>query len=87
MLGYKDRSAILDVIHVQKITPGNNGMFSPTIVIDGRIVGVWKRTFKKDTVVIETSPFTPLSEAQKQAVIAAAKRYGRFVGMANLVVT
>jgi hypothetical protein len=86
MLGYKDRSAILDPAYAQKIVPGNNGIFYPTIVIEGRVAGVWKRTFKKDTVVIETSPFTPLSEAQKQAISAAAEHFGRFVGLSPRVV-
>ncbi|MBI1879200.1 MAG: AlkZ family DNA glycosylase [Chloroflexi bacterium] len=86
-LGYTDRSAVLEAIHAPKIVPGNNGVFSPTIVTDGQVVGTWKRTFKKDTVVIETSPFTPLSEAQSRAVTVAAERYSRFVGMSTVVVS
>jgi hypothetical protein len=80
MLGYKDRSAILEAIHAQKIVPGNNGIFNPTLVIEGKVVGVWKRTFKKDRVVITVSPFDSLTEAEKQAISPAAERYSRFVG-------
>jgi hypothetical protein len=87
MLGYKDRTAALEPIYSPKITPGNNGMFSPTLVIDGRVAGTWKRKFKKDTVVITLSPFTSLSEADRQAVSVAAERYGRFVGMSPRVNT
>jgi hypothetical protein len=61
-------------------------MFSPTVVIAGRVAGVWKRTFKKDTVVITASPFTSFSEAQKRAITVAAERYGRFVGLSASVV-
>ena len=85
MLGYKDRSAILDPSHVQKITPGNNGMFSPTIVIDGRVVGTWKRTFKKDTVTVTLKPFTRLSEADSQAIAVAVERYRVFVNRLEAV--
>ena len=53
------------------------GILGPVIVMDGRIVGIWKRTMKKNKMEIETSLFTP--NAQK-AVIAAAERYGTFVG-------
>jgi winged helix DNA-binding protein len=81
MLGYTDRTAALEAIHSQKITPGNNGMFSPTIVIDGKVVGTWKRTFKKGTVVVGPSPFTSLSEAENRTLAVAAERYGKFVGM------
>jgi hypothetical protein len=86
MLGYRDRTAVLEAIHTQKITPGNNGMFSPTIVIDGKVAGTWKRTFKKDTVVMAVSPFTSFSEAQSRAISAAAKRYSTFVGLSPMIV-
>ena len=40
MLGYTDRSAALEVRHGPKIQPGSNGMFKPTIVIDGKVMGI-----------------------------------------------
>jgi hypothetical protein len=86
LLGYTDRSAVLEAVYSPQITPGNNGVFSPTIVIDGRVAGTWKRTFKKGTVVITLNPFTSLSEAQSQAIAVAARRYGSFVGMSATVV-
>lgn len=79
MLGYKDRRVILEAIHAQKIVPGNNGIFNPTLVIEGKVVGIWKRTFKKETVIITVSPFEALSEAEKEAIGPVAERYGRFV--------
>jgi hypothetical protein len=53
----------------------------PTIIINGRIAGTWKRTFQKGSVVIATSPFIPLTATEKDAVAAAAQRYGEFLGM------
>jgi hypothetical protein len=85
LLGYKDRTAALEAVYAQKVTPGNNGIFNPIIVIEGRVVGTWKRTFKKDTVVIEKKPFMPLSQAQSQAITVAAQRYGRYTGMSPVV--
>ena len=55
------------------------------IVIGGRVVGMWKRTFKKDSVVMTFSPFTVFSEAQVSAITAAAERYGCFVGKMAMV--
>jgi hypothetical protein len=81
LLGYKDRSAVLEAQYVPYIWPGG-GMFSPTVVLDGRVVGAWKRTFKKNTVVVTVTPFTSLSKAQSQAMSAAVKFYGSFVGLA-----
>jgi hypothetical protein len=42
VLGYADRSAVLDPAHAEKIVPGSNGMFRPTVVDAGRVVGTWR---------------------------------------------
>jgi winged helix DNA-binding protein len=55
--------------------------FSATIVIGGRVVGNWRRAITKGAVVVELAPFGPLSAAEREAVFAAAERYGAFVGM------
>jgi Winged helix DNA-binding domain len=81
MLGYADRSAALDPLHSQKIVPGNNGMFMPTIVARGRVAGTWKRVFKRRGIVIEARPFAPLNKTEMRAFAAAARRYGDFMGM------
>ena len=81
LLGYSDRSAVLDPAYTQRICPGGNGMFSPTLVIDGVVTGTWKRTFKGGAVVIETTPFRPLTAAESDALSAAADRYGKFLGL------
>jgi peroxiredoxin len=51
------------------------------MVLDGRVVGTWKRTMKKDAVIITPSLFTPLNEAETRAFAAAANRYGAFLAM------
>ena len=56
-------------------------MAAATIVIGGRVVGSWKRSFKKGTVVVELAPFAPLTSADAEAVNAAQRRYGEFLGL------
>ncbi len=77
-VAYKDRSAVLNPLYAKQVNTGN-GIFFPTIVIDGQIVGTWKRTLKKSAVVITPSPFTKLNEAETRAFAAAASRYGEFL--------
>jgi hypothetical protein len=77
-LSYKDRSASLDAQHVRKITTGG-GMFRSTLVIDGQVVGVWKRTFQKGAVVVAAELFRPLSATEEEAFAAAAQRYAEFL--------
>ena len=81
MLGYTDRSASLDLQYSGRICPHSNGSFSPVIVIGGRVVGVWKRTLKKDAVLIEATPFKSFNQTQKKAIAAAAKLYGQFLSL------
>src|SRR3989442_2212920 len=79
LLSYKDRTASLDLRHAKKLGAGN-GFLSP-IVINGQVVGTWRRTFKKGAVVIEANLFAPLSATARRALVAAAGRYGQFLGM------
>ncbi|MBE0688982.1 MAG: AlkZ family DNA glycosylase [Anaerolineae bacterium] len=81
VLGYRDRSAVLDPLHAQKICPGGNGVFYPTIVADGQIVGTWKRTIKKQKVVVTPQPFAFLSSDAEAGFAAAAERYGAYMGL------
>jgi hypothetical protein len=78
MLGYSDRSAALDAGHAPKIVPGNNGMFMPTIVARGRVIGTWRRTVSRRSVSVTPFPFAPLSASDARAFAAAAKRYSQF---------
>lgn len=80
LVAYRDRRAALDPIYNERIAPGGNGIFNPIIVIDGRVVGTWKRVFKKEQVVVTCSPFTAFTDAQAEAIDAAAQRYAAFVG-------
>lgn len=82
LVAYKNRSAPFDGLSPEQITATGNGIFNPVIVVDGRVVGTWKRTLKKNTVLIETHLFTSLSDVQNQALTDAKERYVRFLGMA-----
>jgi hypothetical protein len=81
LLGYQDRSAVLDAVHAEKICPGGNGMFAPTIIIGGRVVGTWKRSFKKSSVEIVAMPFTSLNKTELRAFRQSAESYAAFMGL------
>jgi hypothetical protein len=76
-VAYRDRSAALDPKHV---VAARNGIFGPTIVLDGRIAGTWKRRLDRDRVAIDLQTFAKLSGASARLVAGEAARYGRFVG-------
>jgi hypothetical protein len=78
LLGYQDRSLMLDAEHFQRIVPGNNGIFLPMIVSNGRIVGTWRRSRKGAT--IEPEHFAEASAALRTAFERETRAYERFVG-------
>ena len=78
-VAYTDRSAIFDAR--QKLGSRGDLLSSYVLVINGQVVGDWKRTIKRNEVIIEVHPFSPLSAAEAQAVAAAASRYGAFLGL------
>ena len=58
VLGYGDRAAVLDPRFADRIVPGGNGMFRPTVVSDGRIVGTWRYTGSGARRTVTAEPFT-----------------------------
>lgn len=82
VLGYGDRTAILAPDHSQAIVPGGNGVFRPTIVVDGAIAGTWRRTVRAHEVVVQAEPFAPLPRPAQAGLREAVEGYGAFLGLA-----
>jgi hypothetical protein len=81
VMGYKDRSALMDPALLAKVGTVLDTAFSPPLLIDGKIVGKWSRTFKSKEVIVLINPLAPLTEAETRAVEGEAERFGRFVGL------
>ena len=71
LIAYKDRSAS---IHndFTKHAFTNNGIFRPIVVVNGQVVGIWKRTVKNNQVSIEINfhqktPKSFYSEIEREA--------------------
>lgn len=82
LLGYTDRSAIIDVKHGKKLAMTANGQFGATIVVNGQVEGLWKRTIGAKHVEMEAFYFEAAGKGVQQAVATAAKRYAKFLGLA-----
>lgn len=80
LLGYKSRDVSLPDEHVAAVVPGRNMVFQPSLVIDGEVAGIWKRQERRGTVVVEVSPFTPLTAKARRGLEASSAAYGRFLG-------
>jgi hypothetical protein len=79
LVGYKDRSAVLDPEYNNEIYGAGNGIFNPVIIINGKVAGTWKRIVKPKSVRVEMKPFLPLSATQERAVKTRVKQFGKFL--------
>jgi hypothetical protein len=78
IISYKDRRAALPLENHNKAV-SNNGIFRPVVVVNGQVMGIWKRTIKKSTVVVETELFSPPDKTNESLIEQAAVRYGHFL--------
>lgn len=79
IISYKDRSAALALEHHNKAV-SNNGIFRPTLVVNGTVTGTWKRTIKNKKTIIETSFFEHHTIAMKTLIEEAGVSFGNFLG-------
>jgi hypothetical protein len=80
LLGYTDRSAPLAGAPLDTVVPGSNGMFLATIVVNGEIVGTWRRTQSAKGITVSPAPFGELGASQRSGIERSARRYARFLG-------
>lgn len=81
LLGYRNRDAMLDPRHAEKVVPGGNGIFLPMLLLDGQIAGTWKRAVKKKGVAVTALPFAAMGKARLKEAEQALAAYGRFLGL------
>jgi hypothetical protein len=86
LVGYSDRSAMLRNQNTQKMLRSgklvfvhSNGIFLPTIVADGEVVGTWKRTNEKEKVYLTMLPFMKLTKKHIEGIELAADLYAEFL--------
>ena len=78
LLGYSERSSQLAPEHARRIVPGANGIFLPTIIAAGRVIGTWRRTATNGIVEVVPEPFENLTPTQTRSFEAAANKYREF---------
>ncbi|HSW96378.1 MAG TPA: winged helix DNA-binding domain-containing protein [Candidatus Saccharimonadales bacterium] len=81
IVGYTDRSAIFDPSHISKLDARANPLFQNTIVINGKIIGTWKRDIKKNKILMNTTLFRKTTNHEDNAIGWAIKRYEKFLGI------
>jgi hypothetical protein len=78
LISYKTREASILLEHQPKAFT-NNGIFKPTILENGKVIGIWKRTIKKDHAKIETQFFSALDETKRNTLFEAIKPFENYL--------
>jgi hypothetical protein len=80
MIGYTDRSASIDKKFANVILVGN-GIFRPIVVKEGRAIGIWLRTVKKNHVEITAKFFSGKEKMKKSEILSLMQPFGKFLDM------
>jgi hypothetical protein len=72
IIGYADRSRIIDPVYFGNVAT-NNGIFRPTITVDGFVRGVWKLRQQKEAAEVSIQFFEPLLSGDEAALTGEAE--------------
>jgi hypothetical protein len=86
-IGFKDRSAIGKVIEKTAIQKNDAALLANIVILNGQVIGGWKRILEKGKVRVETSLLIQPSAIEQQAVTEAAEQFGKFLGLPVLFVS
>jgi len=78
IISYRDRTPSLPFENQIKAV-SNNGVFRPVIVYKGQVIGIWKRTMKKNKVVIVPDFFDAKYYSLKELIVDSSIHYSRFL--------
>jgi hypothetical protein len=84
IISYKDRSAVLPSTKFHSAV-SSNGVFRPVILMEGKVVGTWKRTTKKKLLQISIFPFSRTTPRFRKLAEEAARSYGEYAGLKVMV--
>lgn len=86
MLGFKDRTLMMNPSDLDAVVPGGNGVFRATVVHAGRVAATWTRTVTRTRVTIDVHPLAArVGPAVRCAAEAALSSYGEFLGLPVVV--
>jgi hypothetical protein len=78
VIAFKNRRILLD----PQVAPITSVLSAHFVMVDGRIVGGWRRTLSKHEVVILAQLLRPLTARERKALDRAAARYAQSLGLA-----
>ena len=86
LLGHGDRRHLVADAHRQQVSRAQ-GWIAPVVLVDGRVLGVWKHARKNSRLAVEVTPLGRLTRPVVAGIRAEADDLRRFLGAEDLQVT
>jgi hypothetical protein len=80
-VGFRDRRSIAQRIGCMSSVMGASALVPHVIIVDGELVGIWKRTLGRTSVALMLQYQTRVTPAERERVVAAAQGFGKFLGL------
>jgi hypothetical protein len=80
LVAYRHRAVLLDPKHAKRVNAGG-GMLNRSVMLDGRVVGTWRRELGRSAVDLDIDLFEPPTPKLERAVLRAAERFAGFLGL------
>jgi hypothetical protein len=77
LLGYANRALALDAAYARRVHPGG-GIINATVLMDGRVVGVWAAKERGKRVEVNVEGFAELEKDVLKGVEEEVNELGRF---------
>jgi hypothetical protein len=84
LLGYQNRDLAVPRQYAKRINAGG-GILHPTVLVDGRAVGIWKSRRKKNELEVLLEPFEQLTSQVYQRLEAEVTDFARFLEVQAVV--
>ena len=80
VVGYSESKRLLDPDGTARDVARASNRMGQVVLVDGEAAGVWKRTVRRDDVLVEVDLYRPIDAAALLGLRAAADGFGAFLG-------
>lgn len=80
VIAYSETRNVLDIDGHAGSVLGGDAMFTHAVLLDGQVIGHWRRRTERKAIAIDMQLGCPLDPASTQALDDAVQRYGTFAG-------
>jgi hypothetical protein len=78
-IAYRDRSALAQRLKTSAVQKRTDTLFTTIAIVDGQLVGTWRRSLGAKGVTVEVNPLTRITAIEIRKLRSAANRYSSYL--------